>query len=309
MHTFAAPSRALAATIIATACLAGVPRATAAESVQQGSEIVVADSSTCAVAFNDRGEGVSYTSAHCGLSGERVRVKRADGSVSGEVGTFYPSSRWGESVTGNDWGAIRWDSGVRLGGNGRSGDSVASISDLAKGEQICTYGVASRQVLCGEYAGSIGNNLYWDGAAGQKGDSGGPVWSPRRGFLGVYSGVSVISSKSDGERQLSRASVPKNGDAVTTDDEIRLIAGYFSVPQVRDHTVQMPDDALSGAAAGSARRIEASSGAEEGTLPVIAVIVVGVLAASAPVIGQILQTVVQWRIDGVDPRSFFTTPR
>lgn len=304
MHTFAAPSRALAATFIAAASVSGAPSAVAAESVQQGSEIVVADSSTCAVAFNDHGEGVSYTSAHCGLSGERVRLKRADGSVSGEVGTFYPSSRWGESVTGNDWGAIRWDSGVRLGGNGRSGDSVASISDLAKGEQICTFGVASRQVLCGEYAGHIGNNLYWDGAAGQKGDSGGPVWSPRRGFLGVYSGVSVISSPSGGEHQLSRASVPKNGDAVTTDDEIRLIAGYFSVPQVRDHTAQMPDDALSGAAAGSARRIEASSGAEEGTLPVIAVIVVGVLAASAPVIGQILQTVVQWRIDGL-----LSTPR
>ena len=65
------------------------------------------------------------------------------------------------------------------------------------------------------------------------------------------------------------------------------------------HKAELPDDALSGAAAGSAKRIEGSTGLEEGTLPVIAIIVVGVLAASAPVIGQILQTVVEWKGEGI----------
>ena len=297
MHTVARRAAVLAA----AAALAAPPVAGAEEVVQQGSQIVVADASSCAIAYNDRAENISYTAAHCGLTGERVRLKRADGSTTGEVGTFYPSSKWGKG-TGNDWAAIRWDPGVRVGVNGRSGDTVASLSEMAKGEQVCTFGVASRQVQCGTFAGSIDNNLYFDGVSGQHGDSGGPVWSPRRGFLGVYSGISVIRTTSGSEHQLSRASVPNNGDEVTEGEEIRLIADYFRAPQVNDHRAELPDDALSGAAAGSARRIEASSNMDEGTLPVIAIIIVGVLAASAPVIGQILQTVAQWRIDGLLPR-------
>lgn len=293
------------ATVIAAAAALAAPRVAGAEEVvQQGSQIVVADASSCAIAYNDRAENISYTAAHCGLTGERVRLKRADGSTTGEVGTFYPSSKWekGGNNTGNDWAAIRWDPGVRVGVNGRSGDAVASLSEMALGEQVCTFGVASRQVQCGTFAGSIDNNVYFDGVSGQHGDSGGPVWSPRRGFLGVYSGISVIRTKSGSEHRLSRASVPKNGGAVTANEEIRLIADYFRAPQVDDHRAELPDDALSGAAAGSARRIEASSNIEEGTLPVIAIIIVGVLAASAPVLGQILQTVAQWRIDGLLPR-------
>lgn len=300
MHTVTRRAAACASIL----AMYAVPVAHAEEVVQQGSQIVVADASTCAIAFNDRGEGISYTAAHCGLTGERVRLKRADGSTSGEIGTFYPSSRWESdgNETGNDWAAIRWDPGVRVGANGRSGDTVASLSEMATGEQVCTFGVASREVKCGRFAGSIDNNFYFDGASGQHGDSGGPVWSPRRGFLGVYSGVSIISTKSVGEHRLARASVPNNGDAVTANEEIRLIADYFRAPQVNDHRAELPDDALSGSAAGSARRIEASSDLDEGTLPVIAIIVVGVLAASAPVLGQILQTVAQWRIDGLLPR-------
>ena len=288
---------ALTATIAATAAVA--PPAHAATAVAQGAQIVVADSSSCAVAFNDHAEHVSYTSAHCGLSGDRVRVKLVDGTLTPEIGTLYPSSRWGDSVTGNDWAAIRWDDGVRLAGNGRSGDEVASISDMRPGQQVCTYGAASRRVICGKYAGSVNNNVYFDGETGQHGDSGGPVWAPGRGFLGVYSGVSVIESKSEGEHQLSRASAAKNGGPVESADEIALISKYYSVQQPTVHKAELPDDALSGAAAGSAKRIEGSTSLEEGTLPVIAIIVVGVLAASAPVIGQILQTVVEWKGEGI----------
>ena len=81
---------ALTATIAATAAVA--PPAHAATAVAQGAQIVVADSSSCAVAFNDHAEHISYTSAHCGLSGDRVRVKLVDGTLTPEIGTLYPSS-------------------------------------------------------------------------------------------------------------------------------------------------------------------------------------------------------------------------
>ncbi|QYH20170.1 hypothetical protein JKI95_04250 [Corynebacterium aquatimens] len=103
------------ALMVAAAVLASanVPALAAEVQVRQGDRVRVGEYTYCTLGFNDRQASVGYTAAHCGRGGDRVAVQVGDEFV--EAGTFYPSTAYGESVSGNDWAMIQWDAGVRLG--------------------------------------------------------------------------------------------------------------------------------------------------------------------------------------------------
>jgi len=71
------PRRALATA--AATCLLASPATVLAQTltavgVDQGQRIIVGNTSACTIAFNDPESATSFTAAHCGRTGDRVRV-------------------------------------------------------------------------------------------------------------------------------------------------------------------------------------------------------------------------------------------
>lgn len=158
--------------------------------VAQGSVVVVEGGGKCTVGFSDPAHQRSLIAAHCGREGGRVAiVDPATGASSGPIGTFFRSKVF-DSRLGNDWAAIQWDPGVAIGGNGYSGNGWVHPNDIALGEPVCYHGNTSHGgggETCGKFAGSVGNTFFVDAPLTRAGDSGGPVWVPGRGFVGVIS--------------------------------------------------------------------------------------------------------------------------
>lgn len=189
-----------------------------APTVTQGDTIKVGGANTCTIGFNDPGQHVSYTAAHCGASGARVESDTPGGGRA--TGVFFPSKHYRKPLSGNDWGVIIWDEAVTVGPNKYSGNTVIDGADLAAGDQLCMYGVTSKHPLCGTYVSNLGNNVYWDGPGGRPGDSGGPVWAPGKGFVAIYTGSSEVTNTVTGDRaKLNRGSKPAEGREVTENEE------------------------------------------------------------------------------------------
>lgn len=169
---------------VATAAAALFLAAPAAGAVTVGQgDAVVVNGSECTVGFN--GERESFTAAHCGTSGDRVRKVLDDGTWSPAIGTLDTSPRSEETT--NDWARIRWDAGVELGPNEYTGDAQIPLDDIRRGETVCYYGWATGAATCGTYYARVGNSFLVDVEPGAPGDSGGPMWIPGRGFVGVHS--------------------------------------------------------------------------------------------------------------------------
>lgn len=246
--------------------------------VEQGAKVYFADRGYCTIGFNDPVQRISYTAGHCGGDSTRATVT-IDGS--GVSGTFYPSSEFGASATGNDWGAIRWDAGVQLGPNTVTGESVADIASLTPEDDLCV--LTGGKPLCAPFAGRLKNNVYWQAPVGVRGDSGGPVWAPDKGFVAVYSGASTIYNDSGDTATLNRASKPINGPGVTEQDELNFISAIKPIGGAVTHEAVQPGE-------GPARVEEGSS---LGTPDVIAVVlvVVAVIAGLAPFAAQYARSV------------------
>lgn len=266
----------------------------------------------CSVAYNDVGAGVSYTSAHCGPSGnsgQRVAIVAPDGTTSREVGTFMPSASFDRASqhTANDWAAIYWDADVTLEPNRYGNGTRAQLDALRKGDRVCMFGGASQKTTCGSFVGRLGNNVYWQAPEGIKGDSGSPVWVERagevRGLVGAYSGASIITGSSGQSHALLRASAWEDGRNYAVSEEVDLVAKHFNIAGPVSHEVDRPIDTVGKAAdlaAGSAAEVEQSALAassqkrqegsswQAGTLPVVAAIVIGVLVAAAPELARLV---------------------
>lgn len=268
--------------------------AAAAPVVQQGGLIVVGGNVKCTVAMNDKDQGVSYTSAHCGNSGDRVTVHDAEGLT----GTFLPSPlyRNEEGYTANDWAMVVWDDGVALGPNWLSGDTLISPGTaLTSKDRVCTYGGVSKTKRCGSYVARLGNTVFSTLPDGQAGDSGAPVWVEGKGVIGPYSGVSKISSSS-GSRSLARAVHPEDGRDYSIDEEIGVLKRAFHIDGPVTHTAQRPVETAANVGAQLGKRLDSlSSGGGStvrGVLPVVLAIVLGVLVAAGP---DIVSLVESWR--------------
>lgn len=183
---------ALAATLVATPMPASAAAPTAPE---QGGAVHIGGSAVCTIGYNDLARGVSITAAHCGNDGDRVRLyDRTDNNprtnVSREIGTFRASAHYDNGFS-NDWGEIVWDRGVTMGENRYSGDTVLTLDEVKRGEEICWHGETTHKGTtnesCGTFFERTNESFTVRAPKSDQGDSGGPIWVPGRGFLGVVS--------------------------------------------------------------------------------------------------------------------------
>ena len=123
--------------------------------------------------------------------------------MSTPAGMIYPAAAYYGASNANDWAVIYWFNGVEVGANPYGGEYVP-IQDLEPGETLCYHGYASHggttEASCGPFVGMIEKTIYFD-APGMPdyGDSGGPVYAPGRGLVGVMSGANALVDESGEE--------------------------------------------------------------------------------------------------------------
>ena len=200
-----------AASALAASGLVGGVEAPAAERlvVKQGARMFVdnlgGDNLTaCTIGYNDPEQRRSYTAGHCADNGDYgwqtgSLVYLADSKgreMSTPAGMIYPAAAYYGASNANDWAVIYWFNGVEVGANPYGGEYVP-IQDLEPGETLCYHGYASHggttEASCGPFVGMIEKTIYFD-APGMPdyGDSGGPVYAPSRGLVGVMSGANAL---------------------------------------------------------------------------------------------------------------------
>ena len=172
-------SRALLAAAVALG-MQSVP-AEAQVRVEQGAPVRIDGTGTCTIGFNDPARHRSLVAAHCGAEGARV-------NAGGATGTLFRSKAYDGHLS-NDWAAIQWDAGVAVGGNRFSGDAWVHPNDVRLGETICYFSRTRGAQTCGRFSGSADGTFFVAAPLSHPGDSGGPMWVPGRGFVGVVSSM------------------------------------------------------------------------------------------------------------------------
>lgn len=200
-----------AASALAASGLVGGVEAPAAERlvVKQGARMFVdnlgGDNLTaCTIGYNDPEQRRSYTAGHCADNGDYgwqtgSLVYLADSKgreMSTPAGMIYPAAAYYGASNANDWAVIYWFNGVEVGANPYGGEYVP-IQDLEPGETLCYHGYASHggttEASCGPFVGMIEKTIYFDApGVPDYGDSGGPVYAPGRGLVGVMSGANAL---------------------------------------------------------------------------------------------------------------------
>lgn len=205
--------------------------------VKQGYEFYTVSRSggagKCTIAYNDASHRQSLTAAHCGSEGGTVYMRDNRGYAV-PAGTFHPSRAYDSGSSANDWAVIKWNSNATLAPNTFSGDRIIPLNELRKGDKIClrghtSHGATSTGYSCSTYAGNLSNVFFFDNIAGQQGDSGGAVFVPGRGFVGVYSGMNQVGGKDGNWKRLERASVPADGRNVPRDEQGMFAALHFGL--------------------------------------------------------------------------------
>ena len=166
------------------------PTSAQTRTAEQGGAVLVHGTGICTLGYNDPARHRSLVAAHCGADGARVELV-ASGVRSGVVGTLHRSRAY-DNHLGNDWAAIQWAPGVRVGGNPISGDAWVHPNDIRMGETVCYFGRTSHARggrTCGKFGGSADNTFFVNASLTRPGDSGGPLWVPGRGFVGVISSM------------------------------------------------------------------------------------------------------------------------
>lgn len=157
--------------------------------IAQGDAIII-NSARCTVGYIDTRKSTIYTAGHCANSvGEVVYNDKWE-----EIGTVVQDNLLDHN--GNYWLEPHDSSAILLHDtnsklvNRFSEDAVLQSSDVHNKDTVCSYGSTTKRVYCGEIK-KIQDGFFMftlDGKP-QGGDSGGPVWIPGRGLLGVLSGV------------------------------------------------------------------------------------------------------------------------
>lgn len=74
---------------------------------------------------------------------------------------------------------------------------MLTLDEIEEGDEICRYGATTQKVLCSNVVTL--NTMISEGTviadnyASAPGDSGEPVWSPEKGFIGLNKGESARS--------------------------------------------------------------------------------------------------------------------
>lgn len=142
----------------------------------------------CTIGYVEPGK--AWTAAHCANNGNPV--KNSQGRVIGTIVHTNPNDRNNYSIY-HDTAYIALNSNVRAGQN--SYESQVSEVIPSAGDRVCLYSRTSSSTRCGtvDHVSPTAKKEYVviSGARADQGDSGGPVWVPGQGFIGV------ISSKSN----------------------------------------------------------------------------------------------------------------
>lgn len=292
--------------------------------VEQGKAVYIEGYGSCTIGYNDPAKAVSYLAAHCGEEGARVSLlDRTTGEFSEEMGTFHPSTVY-TRLPYNDWARIEWDDGVQMGSNSFSGDRILRKDEVHVGDKVCSHGetthTGTRDVSCGTFGGWSGESFGVQETSWQQGDSGGPVWVPERGFLGVISAAPVgslqapammIGGKKVEGKHTSWGTAPRDGETMSetqyTKDYARLsgldLGNLFpfqwndqppvAVPDLPE-TPAAPEDRVNPDAQRTSQHKEpageesSSSGSSLSTGSIIALVVGLLVAAVIPVALQFL---------------------
>jgi len=297
----------------------GVAPASAAvpSAVYQGMPFVVdGTDSLCTIGYNDADNQRSFTAAHCGADGAGVRlVDPSDYTKRSPVlGHLRISPLYSDLQSPNDWGYIEWDDNVRLAANNITGDTLIRPSEVRPGEKVCFHGATTHRGTlgshCGRAAADFGHELFAIGVTGQKGDSGGPVFIPGRGMVGVMSGhlnPKLHSPRDGGERvqaRFLRATYPEDGPADTVQRfKNWALTRYLAertnpgVVSIDDTSIFLPSGtpgptapAYEGYPLDSPQNASATGSSSNGALSPGAIIgyLLLIVAAAAPLAGQIL---------------------
>lgn len=230
--------KTLAAATIVVGLITGATPAFAQPyySVSQGDKAIVLppgsnNGSKCTVGYN--GNGFSYVSAHCGKDGYAVHLQLPSGYTSPRVGTFHRSpaaSVDNGAANFNDWGVIEWDRSVTIGPNRYSGDALIDPDTVTSGDTACVYGDTTRKISCGPFVGNLGKTFFVDNVTTNPGDSGGPMWIPGRGLVGLISGPDMASMQSWNDSwsvNVTRGAHPGiNDSGHTADQRIQMFSTW-----------------------------------------------------------------------------------
>lgn len=189
----------------------------------------------CTIGYNDPENRISYTAGHCAHGVSRVYLTKEDGKGNQRwihAGTISLAPSYDERTTSNDWAIIRWKDGVTINPNTFDRDGIEPIEKLHRGQRICFHGHTSHGALgksdCGRVIGTIGNKVLMETSkSALNGDSGGPVYLPRRGLVGVLSTSFEITDRFGRKRYVVTGNVPAEGPIVSTGEESALINRYF----------------------------------------------------------------------------------
>lgn len=179
--------------------------------VDQGDNVRIGNYGMCSVGFIDNENRRLYTAAHCffdNANPDNPKFGDAIYTMSGNLIGHYTSGtsvktrydKFGNRLVNVDTAEVTLVDGV-YGENIHSGDTAVRWSDIDPENDIaCFTGATTRKVVCGTID-KVNEEAKWiylrADANSLGGDSGGPVWIPGKGFLGVISagGDGKTSSK------------------------------------------------------------------------------------------------------------------
>lgn len=187
---------------------------------------------TCTIGFNDPVNRVSYTAAHCADIERRVFLATRSGIFPQSVipaGRIKPAPSYDRKTHSNDWAVIEWEDGVQINENTFGGPRLMPVSELKRGQEICFHGFsahkASNEWSCGSVLGTAGEVIMMEspGNAGP-GDSGGPVFVPGRGVVGLVSGGDDFTDSRGNKFQLMQVNAPREGRIVSRAEQAEIVS-------------------------------------------------------------------------------------
>lgn len=171
--------------------------------IYQGMRVVTAAGIECSLGYLDVDNHVAFLARHCFGTQDVAEIEgMAVGAYGVKIGTvasmddyrFHNPELDAVAHADVDIAVISLVRNVTLGGNLYSGDPVVPYGQLRLGARVCTFGATSQVKICGRIVAKQpeARKIYIapdrPGLTSKNGDSGGPVWQPGVGIVGVHGG-------------------------------------------------------------------------------------------------------------------------